>query len=520
MKPLYQSSRKFYSQHKIAIALVLIIALAVFFRFWRLDSLPPGLHPDEAANGLDVFRIQAGDIRPLYNTNGPRESLFFFLQAIFVALFGNTILALRLAPAFIGVFAVVATYLMTRAWFSQRTALVSAFLMASAPWAVTLTRDGFRASMVPLMIPLSAWLFTNALKKRRWWAWSTLAGLSFGAGFYTYLSYRMAPFIVAALIVFAISKYRSRFLEYLKPLILSSAVAAIVVLPLGIYGLQHPEDIAGRSSVSFTNPELNGGKPLKTLGQTIGKTALMFNFQGDSNYRHNFGSRPMLNAFSGLMFVMGVLLALRRIFDIRYFALLAIFGAMLVPEILTAEGIPHALRAIGVIPVIYIFAAIAISELVSRWRGVFPRNKAALGSALVLLVGLLVLSTYYNYQRYFVAWANDPQTYEAYGEDNVAVANYLIKSPYSGPRYVVTGGYGNITIEYLTHNKTTYQAISPDDLIRLKSQSTIQVVVVDYLQIDTDQVLLNLKAEAKHKGVSEYRRDKVLYKVYEIKPTQ
>src|SRR5437870_223074 len=93
----------FVKRHWQLLGLLLIVALAISYRFWQLNHLPPGLHPDEAANGLDVFRIlEKHDFRPLYNTNGPREALFFYLQAFFVWLFGNTILALRLAPALFG----------------------------------------------------------------------------------------------------------------------------------------------------------------------------------------------------------------------------------------------------------------------------------------------------------------------------------------------------------------------------------------------------------------------------------
>src|SRR5688572_12046498 len=109
-------------RHRTGLAVLLIMLTAVFFRFWALDRLPPGLHPDEAANGLDVFRIGEGDLRVLYNTNGPREALFFYLQGIFVWLLGNSVLALRLAPALIGTAAVGLTYLWVKEWWSRRTA--------------------------------------------------------------------------------------------------------------------------------------------------------------------------------------------------------------------------------------------------------------------------------------------------------------------------------------------------------------------------------------------------------------
>src|SRR5438105_3179444 len=100
-----------------------ILIIAIFFRFWRLDSLPPGVHPDEAANGLDIIRmIEHHDFRVLYNTNGPREALFFYLQAPFVLLLGGTSLALRIAPALIGVFSVLALFLLVRLIWGTRAA--------------------------------------------------------------------------------------------------------------------------------------------------------------------------------------------------------------------------------------------------------------------------------------------------------------------------------------------------------------------------------------------------------------
>src|SRR6266536_6574324 len=150
---------KWIKQHRYGLLLALVIALAVFMRFYQLGQLPPGLHPDEAANGLDIFRmLEHHDFRPLYNTNGPREALFFYFQAIFVAIMGNTILALRVAPALLGSLGVFTTYLWARSWFTKRTALVASFIMAVLPWSVTLSRDGFRASMTPLFVTLTLWL--------------------------------------------------------------------------------------------------------------------------------------------------------------------------------------------------------------------------------------------------------------------------------------------------------------------------------------------------------------------------
>ena len=504
-------------KHRVGLALALVLLLAAVFRLWQLDSLPPGLHPDEAANGLDIFRILNGDLRVLYNTNGPREALFFYLQTPFVWALDNSILALRLAPALVGIGAVWLTYLWLRSWFSQREALLSALFFASGSWAVTLARDGFRANLVPFFIALNGFLITKVIQTKKWY-WAVASGLSLGAGLYSYFSYRFLGVAILATLGFSFIKYRDQFKSLLKPILIIILSGAIILVPLGFYGLDHPDEVVtGRSSVTFTNPELNNGQPWQTLGETILKTALMFNVEGDPNFRHNLGGAPMFNAVVGVFFLLGLLISLRRIKDIRYFSLLMVFGAMLIPEVVTAEGIPHGLRAIGVLPVVYIFAAVGLNELIGRWQTVFPRNLAA-KSFLIAIVGLvLVTSLVYDWRRYFVVWANAPETYEAYSEDAVAIASYLNQNPFIGNRYVVSGEYTNKTIEYLTHNKSSYQRLEPDQVDEINVQKPLQILVIATSHHPTEQELTKLNVNLRVSEIkSPARIHVVLFRIYEL----
>lgn len=466
-------------RHRYRLLLGGIVLVAVFLRFWKLASLPPGLFPDEAANGLDVFRIlEQNDLRPLYNTNGPREALFFYIQAAFVALIGNTILALRLAPAMIGSLAVPVTYLWVKSWFGQRTALIAAFLMAVSPWAITMSRIGFRASMVPLFIPLTLWLYTRGFQTGRR-KWFILAGASLGAGMYTYLSFRLFPLALLA-VVGALWLWRREFIRRWWRMVGVSLIAALVVFsPMLLFGLKYPGDVFGaRSSTSFTNPELNNGQPLQTLLDTIGKTALMFNVHGDENYRHNLGGEPMLNVFVGVMFILGALICVTKLRSPRYFALLAVFGVMLLPEVLTAEGIPHALRAIGAMPTVFVLAALGIGYMLDQWYRTFPVNAAARSAGLAAMLLLLGLTAFQGYMQYFVAWANSPETYEAYSEDAVAVARFLNQNRFEGERYAVVHGFSDITVLYLTHGKAEYRRIDPGDISQLPKDGAPKQFVI------------------------------------------
>jgi hypothetical protein len=190
----------------------------------------------------------------------------------------------------------------------------------------------------------------------------------------------------------------------------------------------------------------------------------MFNVHGDDNYRHNLGGQPQLNVFVGIMFILGIIICLSNISRPRYYGLLLLFGVMLLPEVLTAEGIPHALRAIGALPMALILAALGIEYMLERWYATFPVNSAARNSGLAVILLLLGLSIYQGYQQYFVAWANSEQTYAAYSENAVAIGKYLLAQPFNGQRYVVIDGYSDKTVEYLTHYHASYQRIDPEDI--------------------------------------------------------
>lgn len=434
--------------------LLLIIALAAILRFYKLDSLPPGLYPDEAANGQDVIRmIDNHDFRVVYDTNGPREALFLYLQGIFVWLgqFLNitalkfTALSLRIAPAIIGTLTIWAIYLFGKELAdSKRVGLIAAAALAVSSWHIQFSRNGFRAIMLPLMLCLIFYFFIKAYRegKLKDYLWF---GAMLGIGFYTYLSIRMLPLAFMAFIGWALLYDKDFLKKNVKNIMWALGSFGIMMIPMLIHFVHVPADIFGRASTSIFNPEFNNGSAIGTLLQNIKKELLMFNFKGDENYRHNLGGAPMLEWASGIFMWVGLVISLIKFKKIGHFILLALFGAMSVPMVLTAEGIPHALRLVGVIPVVFIWIALGIDWLVEK----LPSKTAGYG-----IIGLIiVLSSYLAIDKYFVRFPNQRGAHEAYTEDMVSMAQDLRKSPDDRMNYLVTGEFGLKTVDFLTHGK-------------------------------------------------------------------
>ena len=88
--------------------LILILVIATFFRLWQIQTIPPGLYPDEAMNGNNALEaLDTGDFKVFYSENNGREGLFINIQAIFLWLFGNKPWVLRLPSVIFGLFTVL-----------------------------------------------------------------------------------------------------------------------------------------------------------------------------------------------------------------------------------------------------------------------------------------------------------------------------------------------------------------------------------------------------------------------------
>lgn len=435
--------------------ITLLLVVATFLRFYKLATLPPGLHPDEAANGLDVISmIEKGKFAAIYDTNGPREALFLYLQGIFVwightfhiASLDYTPLSLRIAPAIIGVITVWALYLLGKELYSKNVGLFAAVALTVSAWHIQFSRNGFRAIMAPLALTLLFYFFIKAYREGKL-KYYVATGVTFALGFYTYLSFRMAPLVLIALLIFILVKDKKFLSKNWKNISWMAVAFFVVMIPMFIHFYHVPGDMLGRSSTSIMNKELNGGDPVKTFFVGIGKTALMFNVHGDENYRHNLGGTPMLDPIIGILFWIGVVITLTRLNKIEYFLLLMWVGALSLPEILTAEGIPHALRIVGIMPVVFLCVGIAVAWIIEKLK--------ADKFTTTIFLTLLVVSGAFGYYKYFVDFPTRGDAGEAYAEDMVEIANDINAGGSSRKNILIVGEYGTKTVAFIT-NSTKY----------------------------------------------------------------
>ena len=351
--------------------LLLIIIIASLLRLANISNTPPGLYPDEAMNGNNaVEALETGDFKVFYPENNGREGMFANIQAASIAVFGNEPLSLRIPSALFGILTVLGIYFLTKELFEQnrKIALLAAFLVATSFWHINFSRIGFRAIMAPFFLVWSSYYLFFALRKLKEGKkllailiLPAVGGLLFGMGFHSYIAYRVMPLIFLALVPFY---WRKKEFYAIGGVFLFFTI--IAVAPLALHFIQTPGDFFGRTTQISV---FSSDNPLRELVVNTLKTAGMFNFVGDFNWRHNIAGRPELFWPVGILFLLGLAASIRSLFRkiftkrraenaMAYTFLFAWLAIAALPVVISNEGLPHSLRAILMIPPVFIFSAI------------------------------------------------------------------------------------------------------------------------------------------------------------------
>ncbi len=373
--------------------LLLALLAAGMLRFWQLDQFPPGLYRDEAFNGLDALKVLQGKHTLFFPANNGREPLYIYLTSIAVAIWGQTIFAVRAAAALVGTLTTLTIYVLGKSWFGWRTGVLAALIWAITLWPIHLSRIGLRTILVVPVMALTFWLATEAYRRQENWMWGA-AGLIYGMGFYTYLAFRFTPLLLLAVALYFVLTGRGRRLW--PGALWFTAGSLLTLLPLVVLVWQQPDLFIGRSGqVSILNPDVYEDSVLMTLAGNIWAALGMFLWRGDSILRHNPAGRPVFDLLMVMPFIAGLLWCLRHWRRPPPAIVVLWLAVMLGPTILAADA-PHFLRAAGVLPVAVILPAIGLAWI---WR--WPRLPNWLGGLLVfcLLAGSLAW-TINDYRAY------------------------------------------------------------------------------------------------------------------------
>ncbi|MFA6551717.1 MAG: glycosyltransferase family 39 protein, partial [Patescibacteria group bacterium] len=459
-----------------------------------------------AANGVNTLdSLSAHSWKVFYPENNGREGLFIVIQSLSVKYFGAHPWSLRVVSGIFGVLTVLGLFFLTKLLFGYRLALLASYLISISFWPVNFSRIGFRAAMLPFILVWTFYFLWKGMQSRSK-ILLFLSGIVYGIGFNTYISWRVSPLLLGILfLAFLFNKdWNKKYV--IKSGLIFLAGTLIIMAPLAYYYIQNPADFMGRAAqVSI----FNSTSPIKALGESIVKTLGMFNVYGDGNWRHNFSGRPELFWPIGIGFLVGLIVTFRHLFSQKNFFLIAWFFVMLLPNFLAPEGAPHALRALGAMPAVFIISAIGLgwiykfiqkkldSEASKPQNSKYINQIGRIKKELALLaILLLVFTGVWEYKTYFIVWANKMEVYGNFEQRLTDIGNYLNNLPNETNKYVVVNETGTIVkgvsiqaqpIMFLAYDKNI-NYLNPDDISNIPSNLSNTIII----PTKSDPEILNL----------------------------
>ncbi|HXA27801.1 MAG TPA: glycosyltransferase family 39 protein [Candidatus Angelobacter sp.] len=379
-------------EHPWAVAFAALSLLLVLLHLLALDSSPPGLYNDEASIGYNAWAVahygvdEHGAHLPLFfEAFGEyKNPVYIYALAPFTWVLPLTPYLVRLPAALFGLVACAAAAML--AWQVTRSRLATILTLATAgatPWLVQESRLGFEVISGVALLMVSLWFLARAVDSDsvRWFVW---AGVMLGLSVFAYTTLRafgvgMAAVIGLAFLLPGAPRVR-RWLWALLPLL----AAYIVLLS---YGVRNPGALTSRYDIigiGFDHPGL-----LTLVSRFVANYVTYWDFpflvtHGDLNIRHSTGFGGMLLVASLPAIVVGAAICVRRLRTDRFCRIL-VLGALLAPApaALTAEGTPHSLRAVLMLPFLLGFSAYGWQAL----SGVLTAHRfVALGLAAVVCV--------------------------------------------------------------------------------------------------------------------------------------
>src|SRR3989338_3671 len=162
-----------------------------------------------------------------------------------------------------GVLSVIGLYFLVKELFDEKLAALSSFLLAVSFWHVLVSKLGIKDIFTSFALIFAFYFIWHGLKYNRIFNFF-LAGLFFGAGFYTSKGFLLAPAVVLLVFWnywdyikkdFSLSKYEQTKREVLGGFSLLLLITIAVVSPVGLYIWQNPGFVLSADNSVFASAE-------------------------------------------------------------------------------------------------------------------------------------------------------------------------------------------------------------------------------------------------------------------------
>jgi len=457
--------------------LIIILMIGALLRLYSLNSVPPGLTPDEASLGYNAYSIlktgkdEYGNFLPMiFKSFGDyKPGLYVYLTIPFVAILGLNETAIRLPGVFSGLLGIYLLYKVLIELFESKKkkthiALIAGFLLAVSPWHIHFSRGAWEVNLALSLSLGGIYFFLKALEKEKYIIVSVIL---FALTLLSYQGAKLSSLIIVVLLALIYSKeLKANVLKNAKPFLLSVVLGIFIALPVitsiftgkagrlevfSVFSYPRPFDYT-QAFIDKAGVERDGflyktyySEPLNFTRGILGRWFNHFSgrflfFEGDyQNPRHtapNHGVMllfDMVLLFSGLVFIAGKHKNKGMIFILSWLVLAPL------PAVLSRDQV-QAVRAFNLVIPLIVICAFGVENL----KEMILKNKNCLTRKGCIILSLAFFSASFVFflDAYFVHLPkyNAKHWYYGYKETVLTVSenqsmygNILFKQSYDQP---------------------------------------------------------------------------------------
>ena len=399
---------------------ILLLLLGAVLRFTDLATLPQGFSDDEIINIRLVDNVRQGDIFVFYpGEDGGREGLYHLFVAFVTTFVGEGAIGYRILSVWLGMLSIAVIYTLAHHLFNPIVGVLAAGLVTVNMSAILLSRAVSSDATVLFLVSATLLALARSLPVYRRTRVVTSNIVSFaglgalmGIGFYLHPS---SLFIVLGAMLYishlvfvrdVMFRQRRSYTGFAILLML------IISMPYVIASINLPQFSAGQRLLSHYTDGL-----LRSVVDGL----LAIVQTGDLNPLHNLPGRPLVDTFSGIFMLIGMVICFQRRHRPRFMLMLIMFFLTL-PAALIVEASPNFARMSVIMPQLAIFFGMGFYSII-RSRifvdVVFRRL------AITAILGLLALNLVWTWQDLFVDWRDNEAVIPAVNAELGQIAHYL-----------------------------------------------------------------------------------------------
>lgn len=380
--------KKFFQKNSILLLLFLILAIALFFRLYKLSNIPPSLNWDEVSHGYNAYSVlktgkdEWGFKLPLiFRAYGDfKLPLYVYLTVLSEIFFGLNVFSVRLVSIISGVGLVLLAYLITKKITnSEKYSLLACLLAAITPWGLFLSRIAVEANLGAFLFVAGVYLLLEWLKTLKS-KWLVFTSIFWGLSLHAYNSARIIVPVFALIVVFLAIKKRKLLQLSVFLIILLVFISPIISQFVGRSAQARFDNVTliDQGTVNKiiqlrNNSKLNPvlvrfiyNRPvffvyysIKNYFSNLSPTYLFF--KGGSHYQFSLPDHELLYLVTALFLIIGIIKLLVKA-NVQEKLLLCWLIVSILPSAITKDA-PHVLRTIFVLPLPAVLSAIGLKTV-------------------------------------------------------------------------------------------------------------------------------------------------------------